>query len=136
MDMVKNYPELGDILKTPGMSNNERMRHAVAKLKIQAADISAAQKEMGLPPTMDQATFYVSMAQHLEPKLLEEIWILAFGDVGDNMEGCGKVVNTVNKLVMKSPEFASVAMNDNGNEVFVATSSVTRRIVGTIGAAG
>merc|ERR1719499_184704 len=50
-------------------------------------------------PAMNQCTFYVTMAEMIDINLLKSVWLDAYGNVQDQNQACGSIVNAVNTIL-------------------------------------
>lgn len=127
MKLVRETPYLKSLLLEEGKGNMLPLEKTVDVVG------EACQKlaENG-SPMMNQCTFYLSAAQHLDVEILESAWLNAYGSRTDQHHGCGKVVNTVNQIIQNIPNIEK-ALLENGQEVYVTGNESTssfRRLIG------
>jgi len=92
MELVRRLPidMLSAIVSEPTESNKVAVNKAAQRL------VDECQYDTEWSWSMNQCVFYVKAALAMDYEELEESWLASYGDLGEQMRGCGRVVTAVN----------------------------------------
>lgn len=123
MSLARKLPALAELLSNPGKDNEISMEEAIEQLTEECQELAKTD------PLMQQCTFYLNTAKKFGDETLEKAWLMAFGDINEQMRGCGQVVTEVNEALLKDARVKNVvpAIID-GEDVFIDLSNNSRRL--------
>jgi len=123
MDLVRNTAT--EVIETLANVGNSQ----AGLVTVAAEKVKAACQMIG----SQQCVTYITLAEQVDLRMLEKVWLSAWGDHNDRDAGCAGVVQMVNQAVF-SRRLEGVKAHDN--KIVVDDSSAFRRLVGGSVAAG
>jgi len=105
-EIVRRLPidMLSAIVSEPTESNKVAVNKAAQRV------IDECQYDTEWSWSMNQCVFYVKAALAMDYEELEESWLAAYGDLSEQMRGCGRVVTAVNADFHRRIEAGEVEM--------------------------